>query len=131
MSETVETNIQETKPESRFYVVNKITTLKGNIIDKLKNYKQTIIQPTKETFEEIRTGLKHDYELLKEEFSKKTDKFVPKTTFIKDAKEKLSEKLCAIKEKINLPTKTDVEKLKSSMEALSQKVELLNQKNPA
>jgi polyhydroxyalkanoate synthesis regulator phasin len=100
--------------------VNKAAKIRDNVVSKAKNYKEAIVRPTKETFQEVRTGLKHDYDLIREELSKKS---VPKPKLFENAKEKISEKMNAVREKINLPTKKDVENIKTSVDTLNQKVE--------
>ena len=91
--------------------------------EKKNAYKEKYVQPVMDKGNDIRDKVKAEYDKALETGKK----WIPEST-IKNVEEKWDKGLSSIVEKVNLPTREDIDRLTKAMETLNSKMDTLNEK---
>jgi polyhydroxyalkanoate synthesis regulator phasin len=160
-TETTMTTETAPKTESQFFVVQTAKKFKANCAETLKDYNEKYVKNAVGKGKSFAEGIKNDARTLSEKGKKyaselpvvktvvekgkqyasqapdlksvvdKGKKYASESPLLKKAEEKITKGLGAVRDKINLPAKEDIEKLSRNMEVLSSKVDVLSRKHLA
>ncbi len=137
---TTEVIKTEQKTEAEFFIVKTIKKAKDAYTDKVKDYNERFIKNRKEvikdynekyiknfieTGKDFGEGVKKDTLKVIDLAVEKGKKLIPENTVTETVKEKVSTSFKTVTDKINLPSKQDIEKLTGAVETLNTKVDSL------
>ncbi|OQY58751.1 MAG: hypothetical protein B6245_10205 [Desulfobacteraceae bacterium 4572_88] len=139
-AQIVEENAPET--ESQFFIVKTVQKATDTVNTLVRDYNEKYVKSVFEKGKSLGEGVKKDTRMVVDQFVEKGKKMIPEIPVLKTAEQKLtsgvktlegkiSSSVNVITEKINLPSKKDIDKLTNAMEALNAKVETLNKKYSA
>jgi polyhydroxyalkanoate synthesis regulator phasin len=109
-------------------IKNDARTLSGNLAEKGKKYASEL--PVVKTVVEKGKQYASQAPNLKT-VVEKGKQYASESPLLKKAEKKISKGLSAVRDKINLPAKEDIEKLSRNMELLNSKVDVLSRKHLA
>ncbi|MDM8521953.1 hypothetical protein QUF80_01140 [Desulfococcaceae bacterium HSG8] len=135
----------ETTKESQFFIVKTIRQAKDTCTQAVKDYNEKYIGDVVKKGKDFSEGVKKDARMLAErvvEKGKKLKPEIPGTKLVERAVEKgkslmpdtkavekkITSGFNAVAEKVNLPSRKDIENLTAAMDALNTKVDTLNKK---
>ena len=129
--------VKETKTPRAFItetyekVVDAVKTSTEKYRDMIKEkksaYKEKYVQPVVDKGTDIRDKVKAEYNKVYDKALETGKKLIPEST-IKTVEEKWDKGLRSIFEKVNLPTRNDMDRLTKAMEALNSKMDMPNEK---
>ena len=139
-AQIVEENAPRT--ESQFFIVKTVQKATDTVNTLVRDYNEKYVKSVFEKGKSLGEGVKKDARMVVDQFVEKGKKMIPEIPAMKTAEQKLtsgvktlegkiSSSVNVITEKINLPSKKDIDKLTNAMEALNAKVETLNKKYSA
>ncbi|MDM8551129.1 hypothetical protein QUF72_13680 [Desulfobacterales bacterium HSG2] len=127
MTNTETLNQEAPKAESRFFIVRTIRKTADNCATMLKDCNEKYVSKAAEKGKDFTEGVKEDFRLLMNSAAEKGKKVMPdEIPGVKKMEEKITASFKAIAEKMDLPTRKDIENLNDAVETLSKRVDDLN-----
>lgn len=130
------------KTDSQFFIVKTVRKATETVNTMVKDYNEKYVKSVFEKGKSVREGVTKDARMAVNQFVEKGKKMLPEIPVVKTAEQKLTSTVKALEgrvrcgakvvaEKVNLPSKQDIEKLTAAMETLNAKVETLDKKYSA
>ncbi|MDM8514638.1 hypothetical protein QUF76_00430 [Desulfobacterales bacterium HSG16] len=126
-----ETKVEETK---EFFVVRTVKKVADTCKDTVNRYNEKYVKKTVDSGKELSEKVKTNARKALDTAVEKGKKIVPdvkELTIVKKAEEGLNNGMDAIRGKINLPSRTDIETLTLAMENLDRKMDAVVEKRAA
>ena len=141
MTTCTEINVKEIVPEteSQFFVVRTVREAADTLAEALTAYREKYVGGAVEKGRTFGKGVKKDALVLRERISEKGRSLMPDRLFdrgkslmpeipsAKEVEEKVGGMLNRVADKVNLPSRKDIDKLTQAMETLSGRVDALRQ----
>jgi len=139
MTTCTEINVKEIVPEteSQFFVIRTVSEAADTLAEALTAYREKYVGGAVEKGRSFGEGVKKDALVLRDRISEKGRSLMPDRLFdkslmpeipsAKEVEEKVGGMLNRVADKVNLPSRKDIDKLTQAMETLSGRVDALRQ----
>ncbi len=126
MAETTAKNEQSEKTD--FFVVRTIKEAKETYAARLKEYNEKYACKARETGKEFIDGIEKDARKVLNNMIENGKKYKDRLPMVGSMEKKFNNGWSSVREQIDLPSKTDIERLTIAMNALNDRVNDLNRK---